>query len=73
MLTPLNLNNDDFADIWDMEMVAETASIQPKLDTVKKIDSFQKNQPPTAPSPAKQKNKESALNPNQKKKKNSSK
>ena len=73
MLTPLNLNNDDFADIWDMEMVAETASIQPKLDTVKKIDSFQKNQPPPAPSPAKQKNKESALNPNQKKKKNSSK
>ncbi len=73
MLTPLNLNNDDFADIWDMEMVSETAPIQLKMDTVKKIDSFQKNQPPPAPSPAKQKNKESALNPNQKKKKNSSK
>ena len=73
MLTPLNLNNDDFADIWDMEMVSETAPIQAKIDTVKKIDSFQKNQPPTAPSPATQKNKESALNPNQKKKKHSSK
>jgi len=73
MLTPLNFNNDDFADIWDMEMVAETVPIQLKMDTVKKIDSFQKNQPPTAPSPAAPKNKESALKPNQKKKKHSSK
>ncbi len=73
MLTPLNLNNDDFADIWDMEMVAETAPVPLKMDTIKKIDSFQKNQPPTLPIPASQKNKESALKPNQKKKKHSSK
>jgi hypothetical protein len=43
------------------------------MDTVKKIDSFQKNQPPNAPIPATKKNKESALKPNQKKKKLSSK
>ncbi|MCX6212580.1 MAG: penicillin-binding protein 2 [Bacteroidetes bacterium] len=73
MLTPLNINNDELSDIWDMEMIAETVPIQLKMDTVKKIDSFQKNQPPNAPIPATKKNKESALKPNQKKKKLSSK
>jgi len=73
MLIPLNINNDELSDMWDMEMKAETVPIQLKMDTVKKIDSFQKTQQPTAPSPAKQKNKESALKPTQKKKKISSK
>jgi len=73
MLIPLNINNDELSDMWDMEMKAETVPIQLKMDTVKKIDSFQKTQQPTAPSPATQKNKESALKPTQKKKKISSK
>jgi len=73
MLTPLNINNDELSDIWDMEMVSEIKTIQLKMDTVKKIDSFQKNQPPAAPNPVPLKNKESAMTPHQKKKKNSSK
>ncbi len=73
MLTPLNINNDEFSDIWDMQMIAETLPSQLKMDTIKKTDSFQKNQLPTKPNPVDQKNKESALKPNQKKKKHSSK
>ncbi len=73
MLTPLNYNNDELSEIWDMEMVSEQAPIQIKMDTLKKIDTFQKNTPPSSPIPPKQNNKESALTPIQKKKKVNSK
>jgi penicillin-binding protein 2 len=73
MLTPLNYNNDELSDIWDMEMVSETAPIQPKIDTLSKIDTFQKNKVPPAPIPVPQKNKENALTPSHKKKKHISK
>ena len=73
MLTPLNYNNDELSDIWDMEMVSEVAPIKTTVDTLKKIDTFQKNKTPNTPTPSKQKNKESAINPIQKKKKVSSK
>jgi penicillin-binding protein 2 len=73
MLTPINYNNDELSDIWDMEMVSEVAPIPTILDTVKKIDTFPKKKNPTPPNPSKKKNKESALNPIQKKKKISSK
>ncbi|MEI7589134.1 MAG: penicillin-binding protein 2 [Chitinophagia bacterium] len=69
MLVPLNYNNDELSDIWDMEMVSEQAPVKLKIDTLKKIDTFQKNKPPAAPTPSKQNNKESAINPVQKKKK----
>ena len=73
MLTPLNYNNDELSDIWDMEMVSEKAPIQPKIDTLSKIDTFQKNKVPPAPIPVPQKNKENALTPSHKKKKQLSK
>ena len=73
MLTPLNYNNYELSDIWDMEMVSETAPIQPKIDTLSKIDTFQKNKVPPAPIPVPQKNKENALTPSHKKKKHISK
>ena len=73
MLTPINYNNEELSDIWDMEMVSEVAPIPTILDTVKKIDTFPKKKNPTPPNPSKKKNKESALNPIQKKKKISSK
>ncbi len=73
MLTPHNYNNDELSDIWDMEMVSETAPIQPKIDTLSKIDTFQKNKVPPAPIPVPQKNKENALTPSHKKKKHISK
>ncbi len=73
MLTPLNYNNDELSDIWDMEMVSETAPIQAKIDTLSKIDTFQKNKVPPAPIPVPQKNKENALTPSHKKKKHISK
>ena len=73
MLTPINYNNEELSDIWDMEMVSEVAPVTTILDTVKKIDTFPKKKNPTPPTPSKKKNKESALNPIQKKKKISSK
>lgn len=73
MLTPINYNNDELSAIWDMEMVSEVAPIKSNIDTLKKIDTFQKNKIPTTPIPIKQNKKESAINPIQKKKKVSSK
>ena len=73
MLTPINYNNEELSDIWDMEMVSEVAPVTTILDTVKKIDTFPKKKNPTPPTPSKKKNKESARNPIQKKKKISSK
>ncbi len=69
MLIPLNYNNDELSDIWDMEMLSETAPIKLNVDTLKKIDTFQKNKPPASPIPPKQNNKESILTPIEKKKK----
>jgi len=69
MLTPINYNNDELSAIWDMEMVSEVAPIKSNIDTLKKIDTFQKNKIPTTPIPLKQNKKESAINPIQKKKK----
>jgi len=63
MLTPLNYNNDELSEIWDMEMISEQTPLQLQLDT------FKKNTPPASPMDPKQNNKESAITPIQKKKK----
>jgi len=73
MLTPIEYNNDELADIWDMEMVSEVAPIKPKVDTLKKIDTLTKPIPPAAPVPKTKSSKENALNPKLKKKKVNSK
>jgi penicillin-binding protein 2 len=73
MLTPINYNNEELSDIWDMEMVSEVTPIATAMDTLKKIDTFPKKKNPTPPTSSKKKNKENALNPIQKKKKISSK
>jgi penicillin-binding protein 2 len=72
MLIPLNYNNDELSEIWDMEMLSETAPIKLDIDTLNKMDTFQKNKLPASPIPSKQKMKESILNPIQKKKKTNS-
>ena len=73
MLTPIEYNNDELADIWDMEMVSEVAPIKPKVDTLKIIDTLTKPIPPAAPVPKTKSSKENALNPKLKKKKVNSK
>jgi penicillin-binding protein 2 len=73
MLTPIEYNNDELADIWDMEMVSEVAPIKPKVDTLKKMDTLTKPIPPAAPVPKTKSSKENALNPKLKKKKVNSK
>ena len=73
MLSPIEYNNDELADIWDMEMLSETAPIKTKLDTIKKIDTAAPPVQPKAPAPKNKKMKENALNPKLKKKKVNSK
>jgi hypothetical protein len=72
MLTPIEYNNDELADIWDMEMLSETAPIKVKEDTIKKLDTTTPTKP-VAPLPKNKKTKENALNPTLKKKKANSK
>ena len=73
MLSPIEYNNDELADIWDMEMLSETAPIKTKVDTIKKIDTATPPMKPTAPTTKNKKAKENALNPKLKKKKVNSK
>jgi hypothetical protein len=68
MLTPLEYNNDELADVWDMEMLSEIAPTKLALDTPKKIDTLPVT-PPSKPVPSSKVNKETALDPLQKKKK----
>jgi len=68
MLTPFEYNNDELADVWDMEMLSEIAPTKTAMDTVKKIDSLPVA-PPSKPVPLRKVNKETALDPLQKKKK----
>jgi penicillin-binding protein 2 len=69
MLTPIEYNNDELADVWDMEMISETAPIKAKEDTIKKIDTAAPPAKPVAPPTKNKKTKEEALNPKMKKKK----
>ena len=69
MLTPIEYNNDELADIWDMEMLSETAPIKVKVDTIKKLDTAAPPVQPVAPPIKNKKTKEQALNPKMKKKK----
>lgn len=69
MLTPIEYNNDELADIWDMEMLSETAPIKVKVDTLKKIDTATVPNSPVLPPNKNKKVKENALNPSMKKKK----
>ena len=69
MLTPIEYNNDELADIWDMEMLSETAPIKVKVDTIKKLDTAAPPIQPVAPPIKNKKTKEQALNPKMKKKK----
>ena len=73
MLSPIEYNNDELADIWDMEMLSETAPIKAKPDTIKKLDTVTPPIQPTAPKTKNKKAKENALNPTLKKKKVNSK
>ena len=68
MLTPFEYNNDELADIWDMEMLSEIAPTKLVVDTLKKIDTLP-NIPPSKPIPSSKANKETAIDPLQKKKK----
>jgi len=69
MLTPIEYNNDELSDIWDMEMLSETAPIKVKVDTIKKLDTAAPPAQPVAPPIKNKKIKEQALNPKMKKKK----
>jgi penicillin-binding protein 2 len=69
MLTPIEYNNDELADIWDMEMLSETAPIKVKVDTLKKLDTATIPNSPVLPPNKNKKVKENALNPSMKKKK----
>jgi penicillin-binding protein 2 len=69
MLSPIEYNNDELADVWDMEMLSESAPIKSKPDTITKLDTAKLPIQPTTPKPKNKKVKENALNPALKKKK----
>ncbi len=69
MLTPIEYNNDELADIWDMEMLSESTPIKAKPDTIKKLDTAIPPAQPIVPKAKNKKAKENALNPTMKKKK----
>jgi penicillin-binding protein 2 len=73
MLTPIEYNNDELADVWDMEMISENTPIKAKVDTIKKIDTVTPPAKPVAPPIKNKKTKEQGLNPTMKKKKANSK
>jgi hypothetical protein len=68
MLTPFEYNNDELADVWDMEMLSEIAPAKPSKDTIKKTDSLP-SPAPSKPAPSPKVNKETIIDPLQKKKK----
>ena len=69
MLTPIEYNNDELANIWDMEMLSENTPVPTKVDTPKKIDTSKAPSTPLAPPIKNKKVKDPALNPLSKKKK----
>ncbi len=69
MLAPIEYNNDELADVWDMEMLSETAATKVKVDTIKKIDTAAPPAKPVDPPTKNKKTKEQGLNPTMKKKK----
>jgi penicillin-binding protein 2 len=73
MLTPIEYNNDELSDVWDMEILSENTPIKAKLDTIKKIDTVTPPAKPVTPPIKNKKPKEQALNPTMKKKKINSK
>jgi penicillin-binding protein 2 len=66
-LTPLEYNNDELSDVWDMEMLSADAvsKVVPK-DTIKK-DTSNKTSLPNAPTALPKTNKDSAILNNKKK------
>jgi penicillin-binding protein 2 len=71
-LTPIEYNNDELSDVWDMEMVASDALPIKKVDTVKTDTGGNKKVPTPAKLPTTPKaNKDSALPITPKKKKTS--
>ena len=69
MLTPIEYNNDELANIWDMEMLSENTPVPTKVDTPKKMDTSKAPSTPLAPPIKNKKVKDPALNPLSKKKK----
>jgi penicillin-binding protein 2 len=72
MLTPIEYNNDELANIWDMEMLSENTpvpTVPTKVDTPKKMDTSKAPSTPLAPPIKNKKVKDPALNPLSKKKK----
>ena len=69
MLTPIEYNNDELANIWDMEMLSENTPVPTKVDTPKKMDTSKATSTPLAPPIKNKKVKDPALNPLSKKKK----
>ena len=69
MLTPIEYNNDELANIWDMEMLSENTPVPTKVDTPKKMDTSKAPSTPLAPPIKNKKVKDPALNPLLKKKK----
>jgi hypothetical protein len=66
-LTPLEYNNDELSDVWDMEMLASDAiPVRIPKDTIKK-DTNSKPVLPTAPTALPKTNKDSAILRNKKK------
>jgi len=68
MLTPFEYSNDELADVWDMEMLAEIAPSKKLKVIEKKIDSLPTT-PPTKPLPSPKVKKEATSESSQKKKK----
>ena len=66
-LTPLEYNNDELSDVWDMEMLASDAvPVKIPKDTIK-TDTNNKKSTPTLPTALPKYNKDSALNNTKKK------
>jgi hypothetical protein len=66
-LTPLEYNNDELSDVWDMEMLASDAvPVKITKDTIK-TDTNNKKSTPTLPTALPKYNKDSALNNSKKK------
>ena len=61
MLTPIEYNNDELADVWDMEMISENTPIKAKVDTIKKLDTAIPPVQPIAPKTKNKKAKENAF------------
>ena len=70
LLTPIEYNNDELGEVWDMEMVSDNAPRPKKQDTIKAtVDTTHQPAVPAKPLPKPAENKDSALLHQGKKKK----